>query len=209
MLLFLLLLSQDLPAADAFRKIEEAALKAKTFRVKSRGDVGKDGRPAVTATWSFQEDRLDILHRFGPPIDKEFKIISDGKRMYYKDNRDEATQEAPKGLARLHRLLLVRYGAQMAFMCLYSPYHPGYGKGKDPLQEGNYAVSDFAYGPDDGALKTLTYKASILGADQPLPYALRYDPKTLKVAGHLQERVESYELDVDLPADLFKIPPGK
>ena len=223
MLALFALLSQDLGAAETFRKIEDVALKAKSLRVGSTIRLEKDGR-ATLEFWgkaAFKEGGRQAWElRFGEPgIPKTYRIVTDGARMFWEEPGWSSAAALPKTFDRIHRMLVVRVGLYQAFMFMYTPYHPGK-RDQDPADEASWKVGDFSRGPDDGARKSLVYSIWILGAEKPWRMKLLYDPKTWAVLGHAfgtdDEKLKQatptlleWAMDVDLPDDLFKIPAGK
>ena len=86
--------------------------------------------------------------------------------------------------------------------------------------EDAFRLSDLKLGPDDGALKTLTYSLAD-GNDQVGRVRLWYEPKTYQIkkrilqspsslgGGILTETFTEIALDVDFSDESFKLPPGK
>jgi hypothetical protein len=223
MTLLLALLAQDLSAADTFRMIEDAALKAPSFRVSSKFQSEKDGKPRLgfTGTALFKEGKQawDLRFDHVGPETKIYRVVSDGARLLWEEPGWSKAGELPKGFDRLHRLVVVRVGLYQAFMFAYTPYHPG-PRDNDPADEASWKVEDFTHGPDEGAAKSLLYSIRIRGSKEPWRVKLIYDPGSWAVRGHSLGKDDEalkqaglismdWKAGVEIPDGLFTIPPGK
>lgn len=234
LLLAAVLLTQDKTAEEAFNRIEEQIVKAKTLSVKCRFVI--DTQRADTA------ERLEgpavLLLKEGNKIsytvkqplggsDKTLVIISDGsKATWNSGSKWESVVECPENFETKLRVLLARAGVVSTPTQASAPWLFIVQLKNDFKKL--CQVSNFKQGPDDGDAKTLTY--SLVDFDfremsntknppaRTVEIKLWYDPKTYKAIkrvmtfknaegeGTLTETYLEFLVNPDMPDEKFKLP---
>ncbi|HLY11230.1 MAG TPA: hypothetical protein VKW04_18155 [Planctomycetota bacterium] len=193
---------RDPGAEEAFRKIEETLVRARTLTLKFLTDGVKtaDGtRTAfkVAGTFALKTgDRVNLSIRTQATEGTETRYvgtgwaISNGTRWQQQHgDRDCEIQPVPAGLVSQFTLTLLRCGAYSAFILMLS--NPSLKVlPRIPVEEGQdlrkmLAVSDLKPGPDDREAKTLSYalRSSGAQADFSASGTLRYHPETWMLLG--------------------------
>lgn len=201
-------LLQQETAEEAFKRLEESVLKAKSLSIKCRMDLAM-GSQTATATGVLllkgtNKMKITAVGAFGDPW-----AVSDGKKLTVDARQalsDGAEFASPKNLNADMATVMLRTG----FVDL--PLRPRRIQiyGYDPKER--LKVSDFQFGGKDGDLQTLTYV--LQEGNGKAEIKLWYDPKSLALKkrsssvpdkkASVTETYEEFTLNGDIPDEKFK-----
>jgi outer membrane lipoprotein-sorting protein len=210
------LLLQDKTAEDAFKKIDEAVVKAKTVRLEFKTEMtqvtgGADLVLTSEGTLLFKgDDKVCYSTRMKDPRgEEEMTLASDGLQLRVRTGKKlRSPRESTKEFASDFKAQFVRGGAYLAYGSSLRP------KSKTEESRKQFEPQNLRQGEDDQEAKTLLYQLKL--SNQEIDVTLRYDPKTFLPlgrsgavrkngveAGTLRETYKEFALDADLPDEKF------
>ena len=216
----ILLFLQDSSARETLKKLEEAIVTAKTVRfkvlVEAAGKVeGQDFKSTASGSVFFKEGNR-ILMTLNAAT--KTKFVSDGIHCsYWSGGLVDANRKIVDTLGNLIRSGIVRLG--MTHFQLLLPRPP---ESKPLLKaedmEKLFFLSEFAFGQDDQALKTITFTLKTADEEEGADHVrIWYDPKTYLPRKRVSTQkskdseyttTETYHemtLNAEIPEETFKL----
>ncbi len=218
-LLTLSLIFQADAPEEVFKKIEQSLEKANGLRVIFRVEVLPNNGVKYEASGTVLAKNPDKVNIQMTLTDgTKTSMISDGSKMRVMIAGQGGDAEVHKGIKDNIAIALSRAGLYLS----QGTYVPVFSK---PLQEGKgvrevLGVSKFKFGEEEQNLKTILYEIKLHG-EATLEAKLWYEGKTLKPVKRVvkakvdkQETVHTetfgeWTIGVDLPDELFALPPTK
>jgi outer membrane lipoprotein-sorting protein len=228
MILSLVVLLQGQTAEQTFEKIEAGVAHAKSVQVRfaweASGTGDTEGHVESSGVVLFKDGNRANLS--ATIVDKgkptELCVVSDGTTVRAKLGPKRIVEcPTPKNFESGLRAALSRMGALQSVLVAHKVCMLETAQQEDALEPGKMPqLSDFKWGPDDGASKTLTYKITPDGPQSVVEVKLWYTPKTYELVkrtitvknpseGVFTEVYRDWMLDQTLDNEEFKLPTVK
>lgn len=230
MILFLVAgaILQAQTAEQTFQKIEDSVTHAKSVQVRfaweASGTGEAEGRIESSGIVLFKNGNRANLS--ATIVDKgkptELCVVSDGTTMRAKLGPKRIVEcPTPKNFELGLRAALSRMGALQSVLVAHKVCMLETSQQEEALEPSKMPqLSDFKWGPDDGASKTLTYKITPDGPQSVVEVKVWYVPKTYELVkrtitvknpseGVFTEVYRDWMLDQSLDNEEFKLPTVK
>jgi outer membrane lipoprotein-sorting protein len=215
-------------AEDAFKKIGETVLKAKSVRVafqwEGTGRSEAGGKVEAVGTVLLKEgNRASLVATVtekGQP--SELRIISDGSTVKTKlGPRRMLECPVPGNLETGLKMSIHRLGAMQAVLIAHKVCMLDVDDQEEALDMTRKPrLFEFKNGPDDGESRTITYKVAPDGQDTAAEIKLWFDPETFRLVKRtislkkptesvFTENYKDWSLDADLENEEFTLPSVK